>query len=134
MFAEYTGKHLCQRLKLQAKDCKKETLVQVFSCEFWEIFKNTFFTEHLRKTASAISFSEGSTRGVLRKSCSWKFCTIRRKTPLVCEISKNIFFYGTPLDNCFWLFHIFSLSVSKDNQIFGILEWQKQFLMILLIL
>ena len=27
---------------------KKEALVQVFSCEFCEIFKNTFFTEHLR--------------------------------------------------------------------------------------
>ena len=31
---------------------KKETLAQVFSCEFCEIFKNTFFTEHLRTTAS----------------------------------------------------------------------------------
>ena len=31
---------------------KKETLVQLFSCEFCEIFKNTFFTEHLRTTAS----------------------------------------------------------------------------------
>ena len=31
---------------------KKETLAQVFSCEFYEIFKNTFFTEHLRMTAS----------------------------------------------------------------------------------
>ena len=31
---------------------KKETLAQVFSCEFWEIFKGTFFTEHLRRTAS----------------------------------------------------------------------------------
>ena len=29
---------------------KKETLVQVFSCEFCEISKNTFFTEHLRVT------------------------------------------------------------------------------------
>ena len=28
---------------------KKETLTQVFSCEFFEIFKNTFFfTEHLQ--------------------------------------------------------------------------------------
>ena len=27
---------------------KKETLAQVFSCEFCEISKNTFFTEHLR--------------------------------------------------------------------------------------
>ena len=26
---------------------KKETLAQVFSCELCEIFKNTFFTEHL---------------------------------------------------------------------------------------
>ena len=29
---------------------KKETLVKVFSCEFCEISKNTFFTEHLRLT------------------------------------------------------------------------------------
>ena len=31
---------------------KKETLTQVFSCQFCEIFKNTFLTEHLRVTAS----------------------------------------------------------------------------------
>ena len=31
---------------------KKETLAQVFSCEFCDISKNTFFTEHLRTTAS----------------------------------------------------------------------------------
>ena len=30
---------------------KMETLAQMFSCKFCEIFKNTFFTEHLRKTA-----------------------------------------------------------------------------------
>ena len=28
---------------------KKETLAQVFSCEFCEIFQNIFFTEHLRR-------------------------------------------------------------------------------------
>ena len=33
---------------------KNETLAQVLSCEFYEIFKKTFFKEHLRKTASAI--------------------------------------------------------------------------------
>ena len=27
---------------------KKETLAQVFSCEFWKISKNTFFVEHFR--------------------------------------------------------------------------------------
>ena len=58
-FAKFTGKHLCQCLffnkaagcqslfliKLQAKACnfiKKETLTQVFSCEFCET-SNTFF-------------------------------------------------------------------------------------------
>ena len=36
-FAKFTGKHLCQSLFF-----KKETLAQVFSCEFCEIYKNTF--------------------------------------------------------------------------------------------
>ena len=31
---------------------KKETLAQVISCEFCEISKNTFFTEHFWTTAS----------------------------------------------------------------------------------
>ena len=31
---------------------KKETLAQVFSCEYCEISKNTFFTEHLWMAAS----------------------------------------------------------------------------------
>ena len=31
---------------------KKETLAQVFSCEFCDISKNTFFTEDIRTTAS----------------------------------------------------------------------------------
>ena len=30
---------------------KNETLAQVFSCEFCEIYKNTLFTEHLWTTA-----------------------------------------------------------------------------------
>ena len=48
-FAKLKGKHLCQSLfliKLQAEAynfIKKETLAQVFSCEFCEISKNTFF-------------------------------------------------------------------------------------------
>ena len=33
---------------------KTETLVQMFSCEFCEISKNTFFTEHFRATASVL--------------------------------------------------------------------------------
>ena len=40
-FTKFTGKHLF---------IKKETLAQVFSYEFCEISKNTFFTEHLWTT------------------------------------------------------------------------------------
>ena len=52
-FAKFTGKHICQRLVFnkvagQAYNfIKKESLVQLFSCEFCKISKNTFFTEHL---------------------------------------------------------------------------------------
>ena len=46
-FTKFSGKHLCQSLFLNkvvpATLLKKETLAQVFSCEFCEIFKNTFF-------------------------------------------------------------------------------------------
>ena len=50
-FVKFTRKHLCQSL---FNFSRKETLVQVFSCEICEIFKNTFFTEHLRATASGL--------------------------------------------------------------------------------
>ena len=49
-FTKFTGEHLCQNLFL--KFIEKETLAQGFSCEFCEIFKDTFFAEHLRTTAS----------------------------------------------------------------------------------
>ena len=39
-------------LQASCKFVKKETLTQVFSCEFCKIFKNTFFAEHLRTVAS----------------------------------------------------------------------------------
>ena len=59
-YAKFKGKHLCQSLFLNkfaslrpATLLKKETLAQVFSCEFCEISRNTFYTEHLWTTASA---------------------------------------------------------------------------------
>ena len=43
-------------IKLQACNfIKIVTLTQVFSCEFWKISKNNFFTEHLWTTASCIT-------------------------------------------------------------------------------
>ena len=58
-FSKFTGKHLCQSHFLNKVTAlrpeilfKKETLTQVFSCEFCIISKNTFFTEHLWTTTS----------------------------------------------------------------------------------
>ena len=34
---------------------KKYSLAQMFSCEFWEISKNTLFIEHLQTTVSTNS-------------------------------------------------------------------------------
>ena len=53
-FTKFTGKHLCQSLSFNkgAGFSLRETLVQVFPCEFWKIFKNSFFTEHLWATIS----------------------------------------------------------------------------------
>ena len=62
-FSKLTGKHLCRSLFLNKvaglKACnfiEKKPLAQVFSCEFCEICKNTFFTEHLCMTASFVCY------------------------------------------------------------------------------
>ena len=55
---EDTSARVSFLINLQAPACnfiKKETLAQVFSCEFCETSKNTFFTEHLRATAFGTS-------------------------------------------------------------------------------
>ena len=53
-FTKFTGKNLCQGLFFNkvAGLIKLQTLAQVFSCEFCEISKNTFFREHLWTTAT----------------------------------------------------------------------------------
>ena len=42
-----------QRCSVKKGVLKKETLAQLFSCEYCEISKNTFFTEHPKETISA---------------------------------------------------------------------------------
>ena len=54
-FAKFRGKHLWQSLffdKVVENFIKENALTQLFSCEFCEIFKNIFFTEHLLEIAS----------------------------------------------------------------------------------
>ena len=71
-FAKFTRKHLCQSLLFnkvtglpEAWDFfKKETVALVFSGEFWEIFKNTFFKRITLVAASVLS------RIICIKNCS----------------------------------------------------------------
>ena len=71
-------------IKLQACNfIKKDTLAQVFSCEFCEISQNTFFTEHLWTTASEYNGWSILWRPVIRAGIGkWKF---------VCELKKAQF-------------------------------------------
>ena len=41
----------CGKIRQACNFIAKETLVKMFSCKFWEIFKSTFFTEHLWTTS-----------------------------------------------------------------------------------
>ena len=46
---KFTGKHLCQSVFFNKfASLRPVTLAQVFSCEFCDIFKNTFFIKHFR--------------------------------------------------------------------------------------
>ena len=59
-FAKFTGKHLCQSLffnKVAVRPAcllKKETLAQVFSYDFCEISKNTFYCKTPLAAASTM--------------------------------------------------------------------------------
>ena len=84
-FAKCTGKHLCQRLFFNkvtglsplltglSNFIKKEALAQVFSCEFCEIFKNTYFyrtplvaaSDHFHKTDNYLFKSKGTALEIL---------------------------------------------------------------------
>ena len=51
--SQNSQENTCVRDSILIEGCKKETPAQVVSYEFFDISKNTFFTEHLRTTACA---------------------------------------------------------------------------------
>ena len=82
-----------------------------------EIFKNTLFTEHLRKTASAFSFSEAATGGVLWKKVFWKISENSQENTFGLRNFQKHLFYRTPLDDCFWLFRATLLKWGTANNV-----------------
>ena len=57
----------------------------------------------------------------MKKGVLENFPEIHRKTPLVCEIFKNTFFYRTTLDDCFWIFRatLRKWGNANKNGVFG---------------
>ena len=59
---------------LRLKACsfiEKETLAQVSTCEFYEIFKNTFFKEYLLDTASVLTICLKRLQNILHKTITF---------------------------------------------------------------
>ena len=69
-FATFTWKHMCWSLCLiKLQTFRPVTPTQVFSCDYCEIFKNSYFEEHLRTAASVYS------EDLLKyKNCVIKIC------------------------------------------------------------
>ena len=82
---------------------KKETLTQVFSCEFCEISKNTFSIEHLRTTASGLLHFEKIwiSKSIARPSSNWaNYCHVFWETSQLVNISRaNVNYVFIDLSN-----------------------------------
>ena len=109
-------------MKLHSLGCKKEILAQVFSCEFSKLSKNTFFTERLWTTASAFSFPEVATGGVLWKKVSLKISQNSQKNTFGLQNFQKHLFYRIPLDDCFWLFCATLLKWGTANSVWKSLD------------
>ena len=53
--SQNSQENTCDSLFFNKKIIKKDTLAQVFSCEFCKIFKNNFLKEYMRITSSGSS-------------------------------------------------------------------------------
>ena len=120
---------------------KKETLAQVSSCEFCEISKDTFFTEHLcvavlnvRSSRPEVFCNKRVLRNVTnftgKHLCKSLFfnkvsgltCNFIKKETQAqvfscesCEISKNTFFHRTHLVAASGMLHELLYTYNKDN-------------------
>ena len=89
-FALFIVKHLCFSLFLiKLQTClqlyKKEIPTKVFSCEYCEIFNESFFTEPLRRTASE-SWRPSGLQFNIKETLTQVFSCV------IYELFKNIYF------------------------------------------
>ena len=115
-FTKFT-ENTCTIVSFFAEACnfiKKDTLAQVFSCEFCDISKNTFFTEHIWATASAQIdpdkivnyFSVKSLKTVDRHQTHW-FTLVS----FLCNFGS-----GRSKQRCIWLFSCEKMTISRSSR------------------
>ena len=77
-YAKFTGQHLCpsfvfnKSYRLKGYRVIKKTLKQIFSCKFYEIFKNTYSVKHFW-TAASVSHLNTSARAIHSNFIIWFF-------------------------------------------------------------
>ena len=132
-YSQNSQENNCVRDSILRKGCWKETPAQVFSYEFCEISKNTFFTKHLRTTASIrvrpfiIRFpSTKLFKQTYVRLPGWKSTL---SFPVKC-VQSNIFcFVWSAVNSC----NFKSLDFCKSLQSLSLLLERTQYLLLLLL-
>ena len=83
------------------KAVKKRLWHKCFPVNLVKFLREPFFTEHLWTTASAFSFSEAATRGVLEKKVFLRISQNSQENTCGLQNFQEHLFYRTPLDDCF---------------------------------
>ena len=118
-FTKFTGKHLCQSLFFN-----KETLAQVFACEFCEISKNTFFTEHLWMSASIV-LNDGIRSLVWSFQWNNVFCSLPSiffQVSIFFKKFSKIRMFFTSLKKCRYEIPVFFVVISCFHSYMGVFQ------------
>ena len=94
VFAKFTGKQLCQRLYFNKvcgpKAVKRRLRHKCFPLNLEKFVRTPFLQNTSRWLLLLLAFQK-QPQVFYEKRCSWKFCKIYRKTPVVCKIFRNTF-------------------------------------------
>ena len=90
--SENSQKNTCARSLRPATLQKKKLWYRCFPVNFAKFLRTPFLQNTSGRLLLLLAFQKRSLAALYEKRCSWKFCKIHRKTPLVCGISKNTFF------------------------------------------
>ena len=91
MFAKFTRKHLFQRLYFN-KVAGLRLWHKCFPVNLWKFLRTLFLQNSSGRLLLLLASQKQPPDVFYEKKCSWNFCKIHKKTPVVCEFLKNTFF------------------------------------------